>query len=84
MIPKAANRPLSINRKPWVRRLDSEGYIKAPVNKAEVLLKEGKQKLIHDKYGNVSWLYEDTSHPDYDNVPINIICATSVLIKSIG
>ncbi|MHC4267544.1 MAG: hypothetical protein ACYSTS_03675 [Planctomycetota bacterium] len=77
---KIGKPPLSINWKPGVRQLDSEGHIKAPPgNKKESLLKEVKQKLINDKHGNVSELYEDTTHPDYDIAPINISSATSVM-----
>ena len=39
--------PLSINWKLWAKQLDREGCIIVPNNKAETLLKEGKQKPIY-------------------------------------
>ncbi len=71
--------PLIIHWKPWVNKLDSEGYVMVPGTEEEVLLKEGKQKLIYGKHENVSALYEDTNYTDYENIPINISSDSRVL-----
>jgi formylglycine-generating enzyme required for sulfatase activity len=44
---KSSKLPLYINWKLWTKQLDREGYIIVPGNKAETLLKEGKQKPIY-------------------------------------